>query len=345
MKRTAVFGAVLGCSAFVVGIADAVAQPAALYQATSYKGREIGKLTGDVYYARVDDYLSAFMVTPDGIVLVEPVGTDFATWLKGELDRRFGVPVKYVIYSHSHADHASGAAVFKDTARIIGHEALVGLLAMPPASTQLPQNVRAQDGNGNGRIERSEAQGQIAALFEAYDVDGDGNISGAEAARGPLKYVTPPDLTYANPVTITLGGKRVEVMPIPTDHAPDNTVVRFVDGSNVVFASDWITNGRVPFGPNITLPSELEKIRQVEALDFEHFVCSHGRLGTKADVSANLKYREDVAAAVREAIASGKTLEQARDTVLMNEYSSWEFYEQQRPLNVAGAYRLQTASR
>lgn len=344
MNRRGWFVVVLACSALVSSF-TATAQPGPLWQATTYKGREIGKLTGDVYYARSDDYLSAFMVTPEGIVLVEPVGPEHAAWLKGELDRRFGVPVKYVIYSHSHADHSSGAEVFKDTARIIGHEALLGLLALPPASTQLPQNQRAQDANGNGRIERSEAQAQIAASFDFYDADGDGALSGAEVARGPLKLVAAPDLTYTSQVNIVLGGKRVEVIPIPTDHAPDNTVVRFVDGSNVVFASDWITNERVPFGPNITMPSELAKIRQVESLDFEHFVCSHGRLGTKADVSANLKYREAVAAAVREAIAAGKTLEQTRDTVLMSDYASWEFYEQQRPLNVAGAYRLQTASR
>jgi glyoxylase-like metal-dependent hydrolase (beta-lactamase superfamily II) len=342
MKNT---GIVCGLGFGLMAFVAAHAQPAALYQSTTYKGREIGKLTGEVYYARSDDYLSAFMVTPDGIVLVEPVGTDHATWLKGELSRRFGVPVKYVIYSHSHADHSSGAAVFADTARIIGHDALLGLLAMPPAATQLPQNVRAQDANGNGRIERGEAQGQIGALFELYDADGDAALSGAEVTRGPLKLVAPPDLTYTTQVTITLGGKRVEVIPIPTDHAPDNTVVRFVDGSNVVFASDWITNGRVPFGANVTSPSELAKIRQVEALDFEHFVCSHGRLGTKADVSANLRYREAVAAAVRDAIAAGKTLEQTQSSVLMSDYASWEFYEQQRPQNVAGAYRLQTASR
>lgn len=344
MNRSGWFLAVLGCSALASAFI-ASAQPGPLWQSTTYKGREIGKLTGDVYYARTDDYVSAFMVTPDGIVLVEPVGPEHATWLKGELDRRFGVPVKYVVYSHSHPDHASGAAVFKDTARIIGHEALLGLLALPPAATQLPQSQRAQDTNGNGRIERTEAQGQVAAVFDLYDVDGDGAVSGAEAARGPLGLVAPPDLTYASQVNIVLGGKRVEVIPIPTDHAPDNTIVRFVDGSNVVFASDWITNERVPFGPNITLPSELEKIRQVEALDFEHFVCSHGRLGTKADVTANLKYREAVASAVREAVAAGKTLEQTRDTVLMSDYAGWEFYEQQRPLNVTGAYRLQTANR
>jgi len=337
--------AALGCAAIALPGFDVAAQPASLYQSTTYKGRAIGNLTGDVYFARLDDYVSAFMVTPDGIVLVEPFGTDFATWLKGELDSRFGVPVKYVIYSHSHADHSSGAAVFKDTARIIGHEALLGLLALPAANTQLPLNVRGQDANGNGRIERPEAEMQVATLFELYDADDNGALSGAEVTRGPLSLVVPPDLTYTAQVNITLGGKRVEVIPIPTDHAPDNTIVRFVDGSNVVFASDWITNGRVPFGMNVILPTELAKIRQVEALDFEHFVCSHGRLGTKADVTANLRYREAVAAAVREAIAAGKTLEETRDTVLMSDYESWEFYEQQRPQNVAGAYRLLSAVR
>lgn len=342
MKRR--LAAVLCCSALVSPYA-AWAQPGPLWQSTSYKGQEIGRLTGDVYYARTDDYVSAFMVTMEGIVLVEPVGPEHASWLKGELDRRFGVPVKYVIYSHSHADHASGAAVFEETASIVAHDALPGLLALPPSSTPLPQNVRGQDGNGNGRIERGEAQAQVAAAFDFYDADGDGAVSGAEAARGPLRLVAPPDTTYETKLDIVLGGKRVEVLSIPTDHAPDNTVVRFVDGDNVLFASDWITNGRMPFGPNVTMPSELAKIREVAALDFEHFVCSHGRLGTKADVAANLRYREAVAAAVREAVAAGKTLEQTRDTVLMSDYADWEFYEQQRPQNVAGAYRLQTANR
>src|SRR5580693_896251 len=52
------------------------AQQRSFYQQSQYKGQEIGKLTGDVYYARMDDYVSAFMVTPEGIVLVEPIGTE-----------------------------------------------------------------------------------------------------------------------------------------------------------------------------------------------------------------------------------------------------------------------------
>ena len=80
-------------------------------------------------------------------------------------------------------------------------------------------------------------------------------------------------------------------------------------------------------------------------MDFEHFVCSHGRLGTKADVTANLRYRELVQDRVRQAIGEGESLAEAQASVTMEDYSSWEFYEQQRPLNVAGAYRALTEDR
>jgi glyoxylase-like metal-dependent hydrolase (beta-lactamase superfamily II) len=323
----------------------AASQPRAIYQQTQYKGQEIGNLTGDVYYARMDDYLSVFMVTPDGIVLVEPIGTEFATWLKGELATRFKVPVKYVIYSHHHWDHGSGAAVYADTARIIGHEAMIPRLAMPPANTPLPQNARAQDRNGNGRIDQDEAQGNLQVQFALHDADHDGALSGAEVTRGPLAFVRPPDLTYRDPITITLGGKRVEVLPRPTAHADDNTIVRFADGAGVLFASDWITVKRVPFGGDVATKDELALVKAVETLEFDHFVCSHGMLGKKADVTANIRYREELRAAVGKSVAAGQTLEQAQASVTMDAYKDWEFYAQQLPANVAGTFRALTSGR
>ena len=320
---------------------SAGAQQRALYQQTQYKGQEIQRLTGDVYVARMDDYLSAFMVTSEGIVLVEPIGTEFANWLKAELARRFAVPVRFVIYSHSHWDHASGGDVYADTARFIGHENMLKNVAMPPAGTPLPQNARGQDANGNGVIEQAEAQGNLKAQFELYDANKDGVLSGAEVTRGPISRVRPPDLTYTDRMNITLGGKRVEVISKPTAHADDNTIVRFVDGTNVLFASDWITVHRLPFGA--IGDSETAVVKTVEAMDFEHFVCSHGMLGKKADVTANVRYREELRNAVAKAVAAGQTLEQAQASVLMDAYKEWEFYAQQRPLNVAGMYRALSA--
>jgi glyoxylase-like metal-dependent hydrolase (beta-lactamase superfamily II) len=343
MYRTRLAAFCIGCFALSALTPEGWTQSRALYQQTQYQGLEIGKLTGDVYFARMDDYISAFMVTSEGIILVEPIGAEMAVWLKGELARRFKTPVKYVIYSHSHWDHSSGGAVYADTARFVAHENMLKNIALPPANTPLPQNARAQDTNGNGRIEREEAQGNIRSQFELYDANRDGALSGAEVTRGPIANVHPPDLTYRDRIDIYLGGKRVEVISRPIPHADDNTIVRFVDGTNVLFASDWITVRRLPFGQ--IGDAETPMVRAVEAMDFEFFLCSHGALGKKADVTANIRYREELRDAVAKAIAAGQTLEQAQKSVLMEAYKDWDFYEQQRPQNVAGMYRSLSSSR
>jgi cyclase len=233
--------------------------------------------------------------------------------------------------------------VYADTARFIGHENLIKNIAMPPADTPLPQQVRAQDANGNGRIEAGEAQGNIKAQFDLYDANKDGVLSGAEVVRGPVANVRPPDLTYTDRLTLTFGAKRVEIIWKPTAHADDNTIVRFVDGTNVLFASDWITVHRLPFGP--IGDAETAVVKTIEAMDFEHFVCSHGMLGKKADVTASIRYREALRDAVAAAIAAGQSLEQAQAAVTMDAYKDWEFYAQQRPQNVAGMYRALSARR
>jgi len=215
-------------------------------------------------------------------------------------------------------------------------------IAMPAENTPLPQTAKVQDTNGNGQIERAEARGQLQTLFDLYDANKDGVLSGAEVTRGPIAMVRTPDLTFTDRLNITLGGKRVEVIARPIAHADDNTIVRFVDGMNVLFASDWITVRRLPFG---AIGDEIAMVKAVEAMDFEYFVCSHGALGRKSDVTTNIRYREELRDAVARAIAAGQTLEQAQASVTMDAYKSWDFYEQQRPQNVAGMYRALSSNR
>jgi glyoxylase-like metal-dependent hydrolase (beta-lactamase superfamily II) len=73
--------------------------------------RQIVQITGDPYRARNNNYFSIFLVAPDGIILADPVNAAFATWLKEQFAQRFKVPVRYVIYSHSHWDHIEGGEV------------------------------------------------------------------------------------------------------------------------------------------------------------------------------------------------------------------------------------------
>jgi glyoxylase-like metal-dependent hydrolase (beta-lactamase superfamily II) len=59
--------------------------------------------------------------------------------LKAELQRRFNRPVKYLIYSHDHADHIAGGEVFADTAIVMAHEKAKAAIVGEQRPTAVPQ--------------------------------------------------------------------------------------------------------------------------------------------------------------------------------------------------------------
>jgi glyoxylase-like metal-dependent hydrolase (beta-lactamase superfamily II) len=101
--------------------------------------REITQLTGEVYRFRNNNHYSIFAVTPAGIIATDPINAEAAQWLKAELQRRFGQPVKYLVYSHDHADHIAGGEVFADTAVVVAHENAKSAILGEKRPTAVPQ--------------------------------------------------------------------------------------------------------------------------------------------------------------------------------------------------------------
>jgi hypothetical protein len=107
-----------------------------------------------------------------------------------------------------------------------------------------------------------------------------------------------------------------------------------------VFIVDFALVDRLPFG---TLTGEIDQIKQIEALKWEHFVPGHGHVGTRASLAAHRQYREELRAAVAAGLAAGRTLDQLKQSVTMDKYKDWEFYQQWRADNVTGMYQILTA--
>jgi glyoxylase-like metal-dependent hydrolase (beta-lactamase superfamily II) len=84
--------------------------------------RAITPIAGDLYRFQNDFHYSVFLVTLEGVIATDPINADAAGWLKQEIARRFGKPVRYLVYSHDHADHSSGGEVFADTAVVVAHD-------------------------------------------------------------------------------------------------------------------------------------------------------------------------------------------------------------------------------
>ncbi len=119
-------------------IAMLSAEVAAQTQSPPPPVREITKIAGEVYRFRNNFHYSVFAVTPAGVIATDPINADAAKWLKAEIKTRFNQPIKYVIYSHDHADHVSGGEEWADTATVIAHANAKDIIIGEKRPTAIP---------------------------------------------------------------------------------------------------------------------------------------------------------------------------------------------------------------
>jgi glyoxylase-like metal-dependent hydrolase (beta-lactamase superfamily II) len=72
------------------------------------------QLAQNLFAFRYGAYRSIFMVTPAGVIATDPLSPEAALHYRAAIASVTDQPVKYVVYSHSHWDHARGGKIFKD---------------------------------------------------------------------------------------------------------------------------------------------------------------------------------------------------------------------------------------
>src|SRR5262249_27069550 len=149
-------------------------------QPTRAPVREIVQVRDGIYRGRNNNYFSLIYVTPDGVLLADPINESFATWMKQQIMERFRVPVRSVAYSHRHWDHIEGGKVFSDTAHFIAQEG-VGR-NMDGRIPQMPGDMLDRDNDGRfsldeivGPLNNNQGRcGMPAGFFRTQDRNGDG---------------------------------------------------------------------------------------------------------------------------------------------------------------------------
>ncbi len=83
----------------------------------------VAKIAKGIYsYSPDGNYYSMFVVTDDGVIAIESVSTEHSKGMLQAIQEVTDNPVKYLLHSHNHWDHASGGQVFMDAgAKTIAH--------------------------------------------------------------------------------------------------------------------------------------------------------------------------------------------------------------------------------
>ncbi len=99
----------------------------------------IQQLKPGIYRTQSDFHFGVVLEGKDSLLVFDTINKGFSTWLKKELKARFNKPVKYVVYSHSHADHVEGGQVFeKDNPIYISHRRAKQVFEILGVDTRLP---------------------------------------------------------------------------------------------------------------------------------------------------------------------------------------------------------------
>jgi len=220
---------------------------------------------------------------------------------------------------------------------LVGHRNLP--VALQAAIDGFPVQVTLVDTDGDQRLDRGEATGDLLDVFDALDADSDGYLDAGEI----LADVLPPEIVYSERLTISLGGKTVELIHPGPNHSTDATILLFPE-ERTIYGVDFVNVKRLALGfPGTgTLAEWINALKRVEALDFDIVSPGHSTMGTKADFTAYRTYFEDLQDIVTASVESGMTLADLLASDALTNYSDLPNYLPQRDRNIEEAYNLLT---
>lgn len=215
---------------------------------------------------------SVVIVGDDGVLLVDSgAGTSEAHALRAAIRTITSLPVRYVVDTHFHFDHALGHAAFPD-AVTIGHVATREGLALGTHQPTLAGNLQGIPARVADLRNRAggEADGEkrAALLADAARLEEYGKQL---AALVP----SPSRLTFTDQLTVWLGNREVRILHLGRGHTAGDTVV-FLPADRVICTGD-LFNGYVGYMADAYVDEWVVTLDRLAQLDFRTVIAGHGR--------------------------------------------------------------------
>ena len=251
------------------------------------------KVAEGIYYATATGSVTigsnaVVIVNDDDVMLVDPgISAAAATTFIADVKTLTPKPVKYVVDTHYHYDHAFGNQVFGPDVTIIGHDTTRQRLNGPASLRQRTYltNSTAAIATRFTLLKRqiSEAQDpKERAIYERQLA-----IHQQYADEQPKLKPTPPNATLSRDMTLHRGSREIQIRFLGRAHT-DGDIVVFLPGERMIATGDMITSGLSYTGDAFVAewPATLEAVL---ALDFDTVLPGHGTVFKGKDHIRNLQ--------------------------------------------------------
>jgi glyoxylase-like metal-dependent hydrolase (beta-lactamase superfamily II) len=282
------------------------------------------KVVDGVFYATASGAMtvgsnSPVIVTDDETLVIDSEITPAAARaLVADLKAVTTKPVRYVVDSHYHYDHAHGNQVFTRDAQVIGHDntrrrMLTNVLEQYTYLSSV-QPVPARVEALKQRIAQ-ENDAQQKALLERQ-------VTNSLAYLDQVKetIVTPPNLTFDKTMTLYRGGREIRILYLGRGHT-DTDVVVYLPKERIVCTGDLMESVVSYMGDSY--PEEwIATLDRLKAIDFDTVMPGHGVVFKgKTKFEAFQKYLRDVITQVTALRTQGLSAEAAAPKVDVTAYA------------------------
>jgi glyoxylase-like metal-dependent hydrolase (beta-lactamase superfamily II) len=215
---------------------------------------------------------AGIVIGNDGVLVVDTlISAKEGTRFLADIRKVTSKPIKYVVNTHTHLDHAFGNCVFaKLGATVISHSA--DRISMKKAAEGTLQNI------GNYGLKAEDMAGTEIVL---------------------------PAISFSGRMEIDLGGETVELTRVAPSHT-EGSIVVIVPSQKLLFAGDILFTDFHPFMADGRIDGWVKSLDTLMTMDIEKIIPGHGPLSTKKDLKEMKEYLLIFDKEARELAASGK---------------------------------------
>lgn len=253
---------------------------------------------------------SGFVVTSEGVVVIDTQGPKEAVMeLKEKIRKTAGdKPVIHAVNTHYHGDHTFGNQYFTDSlGGIIAHE-------------KTREALITRDSAHRKRFKRFFGEDSLIGF-----------------------NFTPPDITFTGRLTLSGGGRTIELVYTGPAHT-DGDVYVYLPAEKVVFTGDLLYKKRLPWLADGVVQGAIRACDELLALDAGVYVPGHGGVATRKDVVEYKRYLETLTKEVKSLIDKGRTLKEIKQKISLPDYSEYGKYGEWLPLNAEKVYNELTGT-
>jgi cyclase len=282
------------------------------------------KVVDGIYYATASGTMQIGSNTPvivnddEALVIDSETSPAAGRALIADLKIVTAKPIRYVVDSHYHYDHAFGNQVFASDAQIIGHD---------NTWRRLSTNETLQQYTFLNSVQSVPARVDAIKQRIAQENDPQQKATLERQIANTLKYVeevketkvTPPNLTFDQTMTLRRGGREIRIVYLGRGHT-DTDVVVFLPKERIVCTGDLMESIVAYMGDSY--PEEwIATLERLKALDFDTVMPGHGVVFKgKTKITAFQSYLRDVITQVTALRKQGLSAEDAAQKVDMTKY-------------------------